>query len=300
VIRAVLHFDIMKSTLNNILQGRKSMLQENNHQNLDEETSETRWRGLYRVAGVGVLIAVAFMLLDIGLSFAGGDVEVGGISAVEWFAYIQNSWFLGLRNLGFFNVINTALTIPLYLALFWLHRKAAPAFAALALILFVFGAAVYTANNRALSMLELSDQYSALPAALPASSQADIQRGLLAAAGTVILAQAEDLTPGTFVGFFVINTASILMMVVILQGKVFRRWIALVGLAGSVFMQFFTIIATFIPTIFDLAMVFALLGGLLMMAWNISMAIGMFRMSGVPSNGSQALSTQLATTGKGV
>ncbi len=87
------------------------------------------------------------MLVDIGLSFGGGDVEVAGLSAEDWFALYHRSWFMGLRNLGFFSVISTTLSIPLYLALYRVHRKACPAFAALALVLFLYGAAIYNSYN---------------------------------------------------------------------------------------------------------------------------------------------------------
>ena len=127
---------------------------------MDLDPTAAGWNSLYRVAAVCALLSVGFMLMDIGMSFTGGDVEVGGLGAVDWFAHFQDNWFLGLRNLGFFNVLNITLAIPLYLVLFHLHHKANPAYSALALILFVLGAAIYLSNNRALSMLVLNEQYA--------------------------------------------------------------------------------------------------------------------------------------------
>jgi hypothetical protein len=239
-------------------------------QKIAVEPSEPGWHSLYWAAGMGALMAVALLLLDIALSFAGGDAAAGSLSVVEWFALFQNNWFVGLRNLGLFNVINFMLTMPLYLALYQIHRKAAPAFAALAMMLFLFGAATYTANNRALSMLTLSSQYAA------AASEA--QQDVLVAAGTVLLAQAEDFTPGAFMGFFLSSAASIVMLSVMLASKIFPKWIALVGLTGSVFLLLFTVSVTFAPAVFETAMIFAMLGGLLMMAWNIAVALRMFRL----------------------
>lgn len=258
------------------------------------EAAETNWHSLYRVAGVGALIAVGFVLLDIVLSFTGGDVAVGGLSATDWFAYFQSNWFLGLRNLGFFNVINLTLTIPLYLALYRLHRRAAPAYAALALILYLLGAAIYASNNRALSMLALSDQYAAAPS--------EAQKTLLVTAGTVILAQAEDFTPGTFLGFLLSSIASLAMMAVMLTGRIFNKWIALTGLIGTSFLLVFTISATFGPEINAFAMIFALVGGLLMLAWNSLIVMRLFRMRGAASKqGAQrGMSAPLTTTGKGM
>ncbi len=194
-------------------------------QAMDVDPAESGWNGLYRIAGVGALLAVGFMLLDVVLSFTGGDVGVGEMSAVDWFAHFHSNWFVGLRNLGIFNVINPLLVLPLYLALYHLHRKAFPAHAALALSLFLLGTGIYVANNQALAMLTLSHQYEA--------AATEAQRALLAAAGTVILAQAEDFTPGSFAGLFVSNAGTILMITLMLRGRIFSRWISLAGLVGS-------------------------------------------------------------------
>lgn len=253
------------------------------------EPAESGWISLYRVAGAGALIAVVFILLDIGLTFTGGDMEVGGVSAVDWFAHFQSNWFMGLRNMGFFNVINITVTIPLYLALYRLHRSQLPAFAALALILYLLGVAVYNANNPALSILALSNRYAAAAGAA--------QKSLLEAAGTVILTQAEDFTPGSFLGFFFNSAGSLVMMLVMLKGRVFRKGLALAGLVGTACLLVFTIIATFVPAIFDPAMILAMIGGLLMLAWNILTALSLFRVARQKQGESQALSGSPSTSG---
>lgn len=247
------------------------MSQMNINQKMNSEANQDGWKGLYQLAGIATIIVVVMMLLDIGLSFVGGDAPVGEMSAVDWFAYIQKDWFLGMRNLGLFNVINTTLAIPLYLAMYRLHRKSAPAFALLALALCVFSAAVYTSKNQALSLLTLSNQYAA--------AATEAQRSLLASAGAVLLAQAEDFTPGTFLGFFFSSTSSLVLMIVMLRGQVFRKRLALTGLAGTTLLLLFTISVTFIPDTFDLAMIVALVGGLLMLAWDILVALAMFRLA---------------------
>lgn len=240
------------------------------YQSIQMETAEAGWSGLYRAAGVGVLVTVVFILVDIALSFTGGDVPTGGLSSVEWFGYFQNHPLLGLRNLGLYNVIEPMFMLPLYLALYQLHRKGFPGFAALVFILWLLGVAIYSANNRALSMLTLSHQYAA--------AATEAQKGLLAAAGTVTLAQAEDFTPGTFLGLFLQNAAGLGMLLVMLRGRIFSRQVALLGLVGSGALLFFTVSVTFVPAIFNLAMLFALTGGLMMLVWNILMALAMFRL----------------------
>jgi len=269
------------------------MLQENIPLIQSVETADDNWVHLYRAAGVGVLISVVFILIDIGLSFTGGDLPVGSSGAAAWFAHLQNNWFVGLRNLGIFNVINALFTLPLYLVLFQTHRKSTPASAALALSLWLVGVAVYIANNQALTMLSLSNQYAA--------AATGAEKSLLVTAGTVVLAQAEDFTPGTFLGLFLQNAGSIWMIAVMLQGKIFKPRLGLLGLVGMCSLLVFTISATFAPATFNLAMVFALFGGLLMLAWNIFMALNMFRLGRSQSKqrtGSTA-SSRLNSSGKG-
>ncbi len=231
--------------------------------------------GLYRLAGVGVLLSLALGLLDIGLSFGGGDVPVGTLSAREWFARYQHNWFVGLRNLGFFNVVSPLLTIPLYLALGRLHRRQAPVGATLALLVFVLGAAVYISNNRALAMLTLSREYAA--------AQTPAEMDQLAVAGTVMLAQAEDFTLGTLPGFVLLSAGSLGMLAVMLQGRVFGRRLALAGLAGTSGLLIFTVAVTLVPTVMRPAMLLALAGGLVMMGWDVAMALAMFRLARPPA-----------------
>lgn len=270
------------------------MSQEKSNLKVNVETAEAGWSNLYRAAGVGALIAVGLVLLDIAISFMGADPGVGELSAVEWFSQLQDNWFVGLRNLGIFNVINPLLTLPLYLALYQLHRKSAPTGAALALILYLLGAAVYDANNRALAMLALSEQY--------AGATSEAQRSLLEVAGTAILAQAEDFTPGTFLGLFFSSLSGVWMMTVILRNRVFGKRIALAGLAGTVCLFFFTIGATYLPAVYDVAMLIAMAGGLCMVAWNILMALRMFQLSRAASRleTGTAAPAQLNAAGEGM
>lgn len=244
------------------------------------QPAEPTFTGLYRLAGAGLLIAVVFVLLDIAMSFGGGDAPTGTMTAVDWFDQFNLNAFLGLRNLGLFNVINTTVFLPLYLALYLLHRRAAPVLAILALVLYLLGAAVYDSNNRALAMLSLSHRYEAASGA---------ERDLIAAAGTAILAQAEDFTPGTFTGFFFSSAGSIMMMAAMLRGGLFGKGISLVGLAGSSLLLLFTILVSFAPQTFDAAMLLAMVGGLLMLGWNVAMAVRMFRLGRTDSIAGKSL-----------
>jgi hypothetical protein len=232
------------------------------------------WKPLCRLAGASLLAAVGLILVDIALSFTGGDVPVGQMTAPRWFELMQASPFVTLRNLGLFNIINPLLTLPLYWILFKIHTTRQPALASLVFLTWLLGVAVYIANNPALSMLSLSQQY--------AQAAGEAQKNLLAAAGSTLLARGEDFTPGSFAGLFLQNAGGVGMLVLLLRGGHFSRRMSGLGLAGTLFLLVFTLSATFAPDLFQLAMVPALLGGLMMLAWNIWMALQLFRLDRQP------------------
>lgn len=236
------------------------------------ESADPGWKDAYRLGGVAALIPVLVSLLDIMISFLSGerDVEPGRLSATDWFARFREHRLLTLRDLGLLNVVNTVLAIPVYLTLYGAHRRANPAFAALAAILSFIGAAVYAANNKALPMLALSDRYAA--------ASTDAERARLAATGQAMLAQGEDFTPGSFMGFFFTEVAGIVMGITMLRSRVFGRSTAWAGIAGSSLLLAFTVCVTFVPAAFRRTMPLAMGGGILSMAWNILTARRLFQL----------------------
>ena len=237
------------------------------------ESADPRWQGVYRLGGVAALITVLVALVDIILSFLPGerDVEPSRLSATEWFSRFEDNRFLALRDLGLWNIFNTTLAVPVHLALYGSHRRTtSQPFAALAAILSFIGAAVYAANNKALPMLALSEKYAA--------ASTDAERARLAAAGQAMLAQGEDFTPGSFVGFFLTEVGGIVMGVTMLRSRVFGRLNAWAGIAGSSLLLAFTVWATFVPAAFRRAMPLAMGGGILSMAWNILTARRLFEL----------------------
>jgi hypothetical protein len=119
-------------------------------------------------------------------------------------------------------------------------------------------------------MLALSARYQA--------ATTDAQRSLLTAAGEAILARGEDFTPGAFMGFFFSEIAMVVIALVMLRGGIFGKTTAYAGILGSLFLTIFTIWTTFIPQFFEISMIFALIGGLLSMAWNILTARKLFQL----------------------
>lgn len=237
----------------------------------ETNTGETSWKSLYRIAGGAALLAVLVGLLDIFIMFLPGTgVTPGTLSVTDWFSMFQEHWFIGLRNLGLFNMVTSSCTVLVFFALYRVHRHVNPVYPALALILVCMGATIYIANNTALPMLNLSAQYTAATTAS--------QKALLITAARAVLAH-EDLTAGAFMGFFFTEIAAILMAVVMLRGRVFSHWAAWPGIVGEASLLVFNISAAFIPSLYDTAMVFAMIGGTLSMVWLFLIARRLFRMA---------------------
>ena len=239
------------------------------NQATDAESSNSSWKSLYKVGGVAAIIVVLVGLIELIITFFPGG-STPSETVIDWFTLFQNNWFLGLRNLGLLNIIIIVLGIPTFLALYAAHRRVSKAYGALAMIISFVGVAVFLATNRAFPMLELSSQY--------ASATTDVQRSILAAAGQSMLSVGESHTPGTFMGFFLGEVAGITISIVMLRGRIFSKVNAIVGIIGFVLLLIYEICSSFVPTLFNMAIIFAMGGGLLSMAWYIMISRRFFRL----------------------
>lgn len=237
---------------------------------LSKIETNTQWKAFYRVAGTMALLIVLVGLVDTITSMLGGEARDNStVSIIEWFTSFQFNRFYAFSNLGLINIITLSLAIPIYLALYHAHRWEQLAFAELAAVLFFIGTAIYISSNTVFSLFALSRQYSVA---------AEAQKPLLEAAGRALLVQGADLTPGIFLGFFFTQIAGLLITGVMLQGSVFGKWIGGTGLAGYSLTSIFFVLAAFAPKNYDTAMFFAMLGGLILIAYQILIARRFFQL----------------------
>ena len=237
-------------------------------------TTESSWRGIYLVGGVAALIALAGTLTDIVITMMPGwETSTVPATMQAWFSQFQTNPLLGLRNLDLLNVAISAITIPMYLALYGAHRGVGSAYAALALIVVLLGTAVFMTSNAALPMLELSKQHSL--------ASTDAQRLTLEAAGVALLAKGAHGSLGAFMGFFLSSIGALLMGIAMLAGQVFGRVTAWVGIVGITLLIVYTIGSTFAVASPETMMAIALPGGLLAMAWNVLVARKLFRLRAI-------------------
>lgn len=221
------------------------------------------------MGGIVALLTVVVTFGEIVITFLpGGREQVETV--IDWFALLQNNWFIGLRNLGLLNIIMIALGIPVYFALYTAHRKVNKAFGAFAMIISFIGAAVFFATNRAFPMLELSKQY--------AGAITDSQRSGFLAAGQAMLSVGKSHSPGTFIAFFFGELSGILMSLVILKGKIFSKAAAPIGIIGFSLLLLFEVFTSFVPVLDEISMFLAMGGGVLNVIWLILLGIGFLKL----------------------
>jgi len=236
----------------------------------DFDSAESKWKGIYRLGGLSALGAVLVGILEIGITFLPGR-NVPYETVLDWFNLFQDNWFMGLRNLGLLNIFLNTLGIFTFFALFAAHRKVNAPPAALAMLIAFLGIGVFYATNRAFPMFDLSNQY--------AVATTEAQRATLEAAGQSLLSIGQSHSPGTFLGFFLLELAGILMSIVMLRRGVFGNVSAYAGICGFSILLVFEFFSSFVSGLNTVTMLLAMFGGLLSMVWYILIARKFFRIA---------------------
>jgi hypothetical protein len=232
---------------------------------------EPSWKSFFRLAGICAVLIILMGLTDVVLSSTAGEVTVNSMVPVrEWFEMFRLKPVSAFSNLGMINLINLTLEIPIFIALIYAQRKSVPAFSLLAGILFLIGVVVYYSSNTVLPMYGLSKEYTLA---------VDAEKPLIEAAGRALLARGADLSLGTFSGFLLSQSAGLLIGFILLKTKFLGKLAPWIAIAGYSFMLAFFIISAFNPAQFNLAMILSAPGGLLLMAFQVFIALKFFQLS---------------------
>lgn len=235
------------------------------------KNSEKQWKSIYTIGIITTIFALTGILLDVIIgNITGGNLSTLPQTAIDRFTQFHDNKFIGLYNLDMLNIINQMVLIPTYFALYAVHRNVNNAYGFLALIVFLFGSVIMVAANTALPMFELSNKYFA--------TTIESQKVLYAAAGESMLARGAHGSAGIFLGFFIPNIANFLMSIVMLKGRIFSKVNSWLGIIGSILMMLYVILVNFGSGVENMATVFAMPGGLLLMAWMIMFTIKLFKL----------------------
>jgi hypothetical protein len=201
------------------------------------EPTVSAWRGLCRTGGVAAWLLVVYSLATIVQLLVLGGQPTG---AAQAFGLLQQNAVVGLLRLDFLTILCLPLYYLLFLGLFaglW-REDAAPT--TLATVLAFVGVTLTLATPTALSMLPLSDKYAAA-----ISPEAKSQ---LLAAGETILATDIWHGTGAFVGAMLLQSAAVLVSVVMLRTKAFGKAIAYIGIVTHGLDLAHVVLMPFLPT----------------------------------------------------
>jgi hypothetical protein len=231
---------------------------------LDDQT-----KSLYRLAAIAALLIAAAGIIDVLTSMGSTPIDNRAFPTVEWFQLFQTHPFTAFSRLGLINMITLSLCTPIYAAYIRLLKRDRP-LVLFTTFLFFIGVASYLSSNTVLPLYALSREYATASAS---------QQPLLEAAGLALLAQGADLTSGTFIGLFLPQIAGILVSSILLKTRVFGKWVGPLGLAGFSIMAVFFILTAFFPRLYDTAILISAPGGLILLSYQVILALKFFQMS---------------------
>ena len=180
---------------------------------------ESNWKGLFKLGGIGTLIAGPLTIIDIMVYVIWPQPS----SVTAWFSLFHENWFVGLLDLDFLGMIIYIIVIPSVLALYVTLRRTNQSWAAVGGVLAFIGMATYFASNTGVSMLSLSGQYTA--------ATNDTQRAMLLSAGQAVL--AIFFGPAFTTSFILVSAALLITAVVMLRSPSFGHRVAYVGIIAN-------------------------------------------------------------------
>jgi hypothetical protein len=174
---------------------------------------------LCRIGGIAALILIVYSLATIVQM-----VVLGGqpATAAEAFNLLEHHRAVGLLRLDLPTVVVMPLYYLLFLGLYAALRRINPAIALLSTALAFVGVTLLLATPTALSMVRLSDKYSA--------ATSDAMRAQFQAAGEAIMATDIWHGTGAILGGVLLQCGAVLICCVMLRGGVFSKATAWLGI----------------------------------------------------------------------
>ncbi len=185
-----------------------------------QEAADSKWKDLCKIGGIAPQIALLIYIIEAIIYV----IKPSPTTAIGWFMLFQTNRVLAFIESAFFDAVAVALLGPMFLAIYFVLRRAKNTWVTIATPLAFAGMAAYWATNTSYSMLAVSDQYAA--------ATTDAQR-------TIFLQQGQALVaanPGLFysVGYLFIAIAGLMISFAMLRSHVFHKVLALVGTLGNI------------------------------------------------------------------
>ena len=229
------------------------------------EVPDASWNAVFKVGGIAALAVVALVLVQAPIFI----LYPQPTTVIGHFMQFQDNKLLGLVDLDLILILAEALNIPILFALYAGLKRANPAALTVALSLGLTGITFFFATNPTFSFIYLSDQYAA--------ATTDLQRGAFLAAGEALIANYNGTAFGLF--FILGGIADLIIAAVMLRSGIFNKLTAWVGMAVGAML-----LVPPLPFLGNFALVLSYVVILPSMAWNILIAIQLFRLSRSNSN----------------
>jgi hypothetical protein len=184
------------------------------------EMADANWEWLYKAGGAAALLSVVFFPIQIIVFLVSPPPD----TIIGWFNLFQTNKLIGLLDLDLLLIVDQALAILIFLALYIALRRVNESFMAIGIAFGLISAALFIASNPAFAMLSLSDQYAA--------AATDAQRTVFLAAGQAMLATWQG--SAFQVSYLLGSVAPILISAVMLRSKLFSKATAYLGILANV------------------------------------------------------------------
>ena len=233
-------------------------------------SNEKEWQKIYLIGAISTFTAMLVMIAEIFITTLpdGAPVKLTMTNLLDLY---NRNWFMGMRYMGLMNIFASTLMIPVFISLYGVHRKTNGLFTFFALITSLISYVIFMSDNVAFPILELSRKYSL--------SNLDSDKMMILSATEALFAKGASHTPGTFPGFFIGQIASILFCIALVAGNIFKKRTGIIGIIAFTFLLIFEIISSFIKSLYNQAMIFALIGGISAIIWYIFVGIELINVS---------------------
>lgn len=224
----------------------------------------TNWDSLFKIGGAAAALLILYSLATmIQLVVLGGQPK----TAAEGFALLQKNKLVGLLRLDLPTLVVMPLYYVLFLALYAALKETHAAYTLLATVLAFAGVTLVLATPSALSFTALSDKFAA--------ATTDVQRGQLLAAGEAILASDLWHGSGANMGAILLQTAGVLISVIMLKYDGFSAATAYIGIVTQGLDLAHILLGFFFPR---LGVILMAIAGPLYLVWFPLLALGLFRL----------------------
>jgi hypothetical protein len=184
----------------------------------NSRSGDSRWRTLYRVGAVAVLISLVIIPITIVTFF------IWPLWPDDILVVIQEDWLAGLIGLDFMYLLSSILGIPFFLVLYVTLKEVDESWALIALTMGLLGLVCLVPSRPIPEMFALSDQYAA--------ATTDADRAIYQAAGEATLALFHGMA---YHVHYIFGSASLLISsFLMLRSDAFSKATAYVGIVTNI------------------------------------------------------------------